>query len=110
MGMRTKRKFLCMVLALAGLAASATAAAAADLVLLQRPVTGHVLPFPRGERAEAVWASGGCWTACSSTTTWTLAACLSVDSQGRCVTRADAGDRACQRTCRLRGGPYLAID
>ena len=110
MSTRTKRKFLCMMLALVGLAASATAAAAADLVVLQQSVAGQTLPFPRGERAEAVWASGGCWTACSATTTWTLAACLSVDSEGRCVSRADAGDRACQRICRLRGGPYLAID
>jgi hypothetical protein len=90
----------------------ATDVAAADRAIEVRP--GHtpasVLPFPRDERADAVWASGGCWTACTSHTTWALAACLSAVPQGECVARADADGRACQRACRLRGGPYLAIE
>lgn len=67
-------------------------------------------PFPLGERAQSVWASGACWTECGSVTTWNLAACLERDAQGRCLKQADAGDRYCQRACRTRGGPYLPID
>jgi hypothetical protein len=66
--------------------------------------------FPLSERSESVWASGACWSECGSTTTWNLAACLDRDAQGRCIKRADAGDRACQRACRTRGGPFLPID
>lgn len=73
-------------------------------------VAGPILPFPRSERTEAVWASGGCWTACSAHTTWALDACLYRDTQGHCLERADTADRACQRSCRTRGGPFLPID
>ena len=66
--------------------------------------------FPLSGRAESVWASGACWSECGSTTTWKLVACLDRDAQGRCLKRADADDRACQRTCRSRGGPFLPID
>ena len=69
-----------------------------------------VLPFPRGERAASVWASGACWTDCGSYTTWNLVACLARDAQGHCLKRADAGDRYCQRECRTSGGPLLPID
>jgi hypothetical protein len=67
-------------------------------------------PFPLSERAQSVWASGACWTECSSYTTWNLAACLEHDAQWRCLKRADRADRACQRECRTRGGPLLPID
>jgi hypothetical protein len=66
--------------------------------------------FPLSRRAESVWASGACWSECGSYTTWNLAGCLEHDAQGRCLKHADAGDRACQRTCRTRGGPFLPID
>ena len=66
--------------------------------------------FPLSGRAESVWASGACWSECGSYTTWNLVACLDRDAQGRCLKRADAGDRACQRECRTRGGPFLPID
>ena len=67
-------------------------------------------PFPTSERAQSVWASGACWSECGSATTWNLIACLKYDTQGRCLKRADAGDRMCQRTCRTSGGPWLPID
>jgi hypothetical protein len=66
--------------------------------------------FPLSERARSVWASGACWSDCGSLTTWNLVACLSRDTQGRCLKRADAADRACQRECRTSGGPLLPID
>jgi hypothetical protein len=66
--------------------------------------------FPLSERAQSVWASGACWSGCGSATTWNLAACLDRDRQGRCLKRADAADRACQRECRTSGGPLLPLD
>lgn len=68
------------------------------------------LPFPRGERAESVWASGGCWSECGSYCAWGLAGCLKEDSQGRCIRRADKCDRYCQRECRNTGGPLLPVE
>jgi hypothetical protein len=68
------------------------------------------LPFPRSPRAEAVWASRACWGECQSTCTWDLVGCLRVDAQGRCLKHTAACDRACQRDCRTRGGPYLPIE
>jgi hypothetical protein len=64
-------------------------------------------PFPLSDRAQSIWASGACWTECSSYTTWNLAACLEHDAQGRCLKHADSGDRSCQRACRISGGPWL---
>jgi len=83
---------------------------AAERVLAPMSASVRMLPFPRSARAEPVWASGACWNACQSTCTWDLPACLQVDSQGRCVQSTNACDRACQRECRTRGGPYLPID
>jgi hypothetical protein len=68
------------------------------------------LPFPRGERAESVWASGRCWTECGSYCAWGFAGCLQQDSQGKCVKLADKCDRYCQRECRTMGGPFLPIE
>jgi len=66
--------------------------------------------FPLSDRSQAIWASGACWSECGSYTTWNLVACLDRDAQGRCLKRADADDRACQRACRTKGGPYLPLD
>jgi hypothetical protein len=66
--------------------------------------------FPLGERAQSIWASSACWSDCSASTAWNLAACIELDRQGHCLKRADAADRACQRACRTRGGPLLPID
>jgi len=86
---------------------AAASAFAADAALRRAPP----MPlFPRSERADAVWAEGACWSDCGSFTAWDLAGCLERDPQGRCLKLADAGDRACQRACRTRGGPYLPID
>ena len=68
------------------------------------------LPFSRGERAESVWASGGCWTECGSYCAWGLIGCLQQDSQGQCVKLTDKCDRYCQRECRTVGGPFLPIE
>lgn len=90
---------------------AAGTADAADLAVYRRaPAVVHALPFARSARAEAVWASDACWNECGAHTAWALVGCLSRDTQGRCLTRADAGDRACQRACRIYGGPYWPID
>ncbi len=83
---------------------------AAERMLAPAPAPVRMLPFPRSEGAESVWASGACWNACQSTCTWDLPACLQADNQGRCLRFTDACDRACQRSCRTRGGPYLPVD
>jgi hypothetical protein len=71
---------------------------------------GQEPAFPLSERAQSVWALGACWSDCGSYTAWNLAACLDRDTQRHCLKRADAADRACQRECRIRGGPLLPID
>jgi hypothetical protein len=68
------------------------------------------LPFPRGKRAEAVWASGACWSDCGAYCAWGLAGCLKEDTQGRCLKYTDKCDRYCQRECRTRGGPFLSVE
>ena len=68
------------------------------------------LPFPHSRRAEAVWASGACWSECGSYCAWGLAGCLKVDSQGHCLKLTDRCDRYCQRQCRTWGGPLLSIE
>ncbi len=67
-------------------------------------------PFPRSERAQAVWASGVCWSECGSYCAWHLNGCLHHDSQGICILYSAACDRYCQRACRTQGGPFLPID
>ena len=99
---------ICVVL----LAAAAGPAAAADGKAPSWRFNSHgtELPFPRSERAEAVWASGACWTECGSYCAWGMAGCLKEDLQGRCLKLTDKCDRYCQRECRTRGGPYLPIE
>ncbi len=67
-------------------------------------------PFPRGKRAESVWASGPCWTECGSYCAWGMAGCLKEDAQGHCLKLTDRCDRYCQRECRTRGGPFLPVE
>ncbi len=69
-----------------------------------------VLPFPRSERAQSVWASGACWTECGSYCAWGQTGCLQRDSQGTCLKLTDKCDRYCQRQCRTSGGPLLPIE
>ena len=66
------------------------------------------LPFPRSERAAAVWNERACWSECGAHTAWGLAACLRYDAQGRCLRIADKVDRFCQRECRMLGGPLVS--
>lgn len=68
----------------------------------------RILPFPRRERAAAVWNERACWAGCQSYCTWGEAACLELDTQGRCLRYTDRCDRTCQRDCRSRGGPLVA--
>jgi hypothetical protein len=97
-----------IALVFGGILMPQTELAAAERVPMAAYV--QVLPFARSPRAESVWASGACWSQCQSICTWDLAGCLQVDSQGRCLKRTDACDRACQHDCRSRGGPYLPIE
>jgi hypothetical protein len=68
------------------------------------------LPFPRGERASAVWALGACWSECGSYCAWGVAACLTHDAQGHCLQLGDKCDRYCQRSCRGNAGPMVPIE
>lgn len=86
-------------------------AVAADYT--DRPGLGRphqVLPFPRSERAQSVWASGACWSDCGAYCAWGEAGCLRRDEQGLCLKLTDACDRYCQRQCRTSGGPLLPLD
>lgn len=65
------------------------------------------LPFQRDARAQAVWSERACWSDCQSFCTWNEAACFQLDAQGRCLKLTDRCDRACQRECRTRGGPFV---
>jgi hypothetical protein len=67
----------------------------------------RLLPFPRTERAAAVWDERACWSQCGSYTAWGMTGCLTRDAQGVCLDRTDHADRMCQRECRRAGGPYL---
>jgi hypothetical protein len=67
----------------------------------------HQLPYPRSERAAAVWDERSCWSECGSSTAWDMAACLRQDAQGQCLKFADHADRSCQRQCRTAGGPFV---
>jgi hypothetical protein len=69
-----------------------------------------VLPFPRSERAQSVWASGACWSECGSYCAWGQTQCLERDAQGQCLKLTDKCDRYCQRECRTSGGPLLPIE
>lgn len=70
----------------------------------------RVLPFPRSERAQSVWASSACWSECGSYCAWGQAGCLTRDAQGHCLQLTDSCDRYCQRQCRTSGGPLLPLD
>jgi hypothetical protein len=102
-----KRLLLVLAFAIAALPSAATAGPP-EVWRYNKHDPGR--PFAPSGRAQSVWASGACWSECSSYTTWTLVACLERDTQGRCLKQADADDRACQRECRTRGGPFLPID
>src|SRR5712691_8161547 len=101
-GMKTR-----LVLALVLICGIATPSGvrASDVAPWRNDPPARELPFPRGERAQSVWASGPCWSECGSYCAWNEAGCLSRDIQGRCLKLTDACDRYCQRQCRTQGGP-----
>lgn len=68
----------------------------------------HSLPFPRSERAAAIWGERACWSECGAHTAWGMTACLQYDLQGRCLRLTDKADRLCQRECRTLGGPLVS--
>lgn len=94
----------------AGGPAAAGDGKASDIKIWRYGAPGQELPFPRGERAEAVWASGACWSECGSYCAWGAAGCLERDAQGTCLKLTDKCDRYCQRACRTSGGPLLPIE
>jgi hypothetical protein len=102
------RRFLIALLLTVGFAAPSLAAdvIARRTASIVAPAERQ-LPFPRTERAAAVWDERACWTQCGSYTAWGMADCVRHDAQHLCVERADHADRACQRQCRRAGGPYL---
>jgi hypothetical protein len=102
-------KRLLLVLSFALIALSSAASAGAPEVWRSNKRIPEP-PFAVSGRSQSVWAAGACWSECGSYTTWNLVACLDRDAQGHCLKRADADDRACQRACRTRGGPFLPID
>jgi hypothetical protein len=103
-----KRFAIVLDLLLGGL--STLPATAGDTVIRRYNRDNPEPPFALSERSQSVWASSACWSECGSYTTWNLVACLERDKQSRCLKRADADDRYCQRACRTRGGPFLPID
>jgi hypothetical protein len=85
-------------------------AGAADMSVMRDWQSGpsvRALPYPRSERAQAVWNERACWSQCGSYNAWAMAACLEQDAQGRCLKLADRADRHCQRSCRTAGGPLV---
>jgi hypothetical protein len=104
-------RFLRRAILIVGLLAASFApqANAADATVWRGSPAVHQLPFPRGERAQAIWDERACWSACGSHCTWRIAGCLAHDAQGRCLKLADRCDRYCQRECRTSGGPLLGF-
>jgi hypothetical protein len=70
----------------------------------------YVLPFPRGDQAQSVWASSACWDDCGRSCAWGLVECVQHDAQGHCLKLTDRCDRYCQTACRTQGGPFLPIE
>jgi hypothetical protein len=105
------RSLLAMLLLALALLSAAAPGVAADRAGAWRQAAPEYVPaFPRSKRAQAVWAADRCWRECGAYTAWDLVACLQYDSQGRCLKHTDAADRACQRDCRIWGGPLLPLE
>jgi hypothetical protein len=90
--------------------AAAPQAIAADVTVRHNTQDGAVvraLPYPRSQRAQAIWDERACWSECGAHSAWGMAACLERDNQGRCLRLTDQADRYCQRACRTSGGPFV---
>jgi hypothetical protein len=85
----------------------APAALAGEPAVWSATAPDQAPPFSRSKRAQAIWASGACWSECGAHCTWGIAACLSHDAQGHCLSLGNTCDRYCQRQCRSRGGPLV---
>jgi hypothetical protein len=104
-GMRHLLIALCLAFGVAAPSFAADVAVSRSAVVVAP--AARPLPFPRTDRAAAVWDERACWSQCGSYTAWAMADCLNRDPQGVCLDRTDHADRMCQRECRRAGGPYL---
>jgi hypothetical protein len=96
------------LLSAALLVPAAPPSTAADIAVSRAVAAApQVLPYPRSERAAAIWDERACWSDCGAHTAWRLTACVERDPQGHCLRVADSADRSCQRQCRTMGGPYV---
>jgi hypothetical protein len=93
-------------------------AAAGDYTLENRPEVVfpaskggkvHISPYPASKRAASIWLSDACWRDCSRDCTWKMEYCVRATDADACRPHLDACDRACQRSCRNRGGPLLGF-
>ena len=104
-----------LVAALVLIAGLLAPAAAGDYSLENRPEVSfkggpvHVSPYPMSKRAAAVWASDACWRDCTSACNWKMEYCVRASDADACRPYLDGCDRACQRSCRSRGGPLLGF-
>jgi hypothetical protein len=106
-------KLLVAAFVLMGLVAPAAAGdyKAPHQVVFPGPNGGivHVSPYPTSKRAASVWASDACWRGCTSSCAWKMETCVGTTDADLCRPALDACDRACQRSCRTRGGPLLGF-
>ena len=107
-----------VLVALVMLLGGAAAAAGGDYTLDNRPEVVfpgpkggivHQSPYPAGKRATSVWVSDACWHDCTASCSWKMESCVgTAPSSDACRPHLSACDRACQLSCRTRGGPYVA--
>src|SRR5262245_56871084 len=69
----------------------------------------HISPYPMSKRAASVWNSDLCWRTCTGETAWRFDDCQRAQGLEACRFAQDADNRACLRTCRTRGGPWLNL-
>lgn len=113
-------RWLTAFMALLTVAALSLPAVAADYSLRRDGTTVHQtsastwtqrlrpLPFPRGERAQAIWAEGGCWKMCQIDCTDGLDRGIEANGdQVAALVSTNLCDRSCQQACRLAGGPLI---
>ena len=70
----------------------------------------HVSPYPMSKQAAAVWGDDYCWRTCTGESGWQFQDCWRTKGPEVCRQLSEANNRFCQRTCRSRGGPWLALD
>lgn len=120
---RTALKILVLLLLVAPAAEAADRTVAGGYSPAPSVVQPRELPFPRSDRAQAIWAEGSCWKQCQVACTRELNLCLQgqpaafdiftynplqpPSAQAQCVAATDSCDRTCQIQCRGYGGPLL---